>query len=32
LTFFTAKTGIFFVMSFDNLGVLEDTDAGTFSM
>jgi uncharacterized repeat protein (TIGR03803 family) len=32
LTFFTAKTGMFFVMSFDNLGVLEDTDAGTFSM
>jgi uncharacterized repeat protein (TIGR03803 family) len=32
LTFLTAKSGIFFVMSFDNLGVLEDTDSGTFSM
>jgi uncharacterized repeat protein (TIGR03803 family) len=32
LTFLTAKSGTFFVMSFDSLGVLEDTDAGTFSM
>jgi uncharacterized repeat protein (TIGR03803 family) len=30
LTFLTATSGTYFVMSFDNLGVLEDIDTGTF--
>ena len=32
LTFTSAKGGTYFVMSFDNLGVLQDVDVGTFSM
>jgi len=32
LTFSTANTGLYFVMVFDDQGVLQDTDIGTFQM